>query len=155
MKNQNVKKLTAFILFATVFCWCAFTYLAPKPFFDCDEGQYTFYLYSQSSNAKIITVNGKSAKEQIKKLRGIKGQSVFLDYSLMGEQSSLNWASGQIASKNATLVFKEEGEWGKSEYYYSPLIANFCVINGNKVNLHMVTNERGISIGSPLLFGSY
>ncbi len=155
MKGQNMQKITVFILFACVFSWCAFGYLAPKPFFDCDKGQYTFYLYSQSSNAEIITVNAKKAKEQIKSLKDIKGQSIFLDYSLIDEQSCLNWASEQIASKNATLVFTEEGEWGKNEYYYSPLIASFCIINGNRINLHVAVNEKGISIGSPLLFGSY
>ena len=145
MKKQNLQKLATFILFATVFSWCAFSYLTPKPFFDCEQGAYTFYLYSKSSSAKIVTVNASNVKEQ----------SLFLDYSLISKEKSLTAINNQIKSKRATLAFTEEGEWGKSEYYYSPLISDFIVINGYKINLHVVISEKGASIGSPILFGSY
>ena len=155
MIKQNLQKLATFILFSTVFSWCAFSYLAPKPFFDCEQGAYTFYLYSKSSSAKIVTVNASNVKENLKGLTNVKGQSLFLDYSLISKEKSLTAINNQIKSKRATLAFTEEGEWGKSEYYYSPLISDFIVINGYKINLHVVISEKGASIGSPILFGSY
>ena len=150
-----IKKIALFFLFICVFSWIVLTYFYNKPLFRCDSGVYTFYLYSPSSNAEIITVDASQARECAKRLVNIRGEGLFLDFTSNGEERCMIVINEEIEDKKARLLFSECGEWGSCYYYYTPQIADFCVINGEKVNLHVVVGENSISIGSPIIFGSF
>jgi hypothetical protein len=149
------KKLSVFILFIFVCGYFSFSLFKPLLVFDCDSGLYTFYLYYSSSNAQMVTVDALNAKECVKGLQNVKGEGLCLDYQIHGKQNSLNIIYGEVESKKARLVFCEKGDWGECAYYYSDRIADFCIINGEKVNVHVVIGKNSASIGSPLLFGSF
>ena len=153
--KRAVKGLAVFILFACAFCYLGYSFLNPSPLFKCESGVYSFYLYSQSSNAQIVTVNAVEAGERAKGLQNIKGEGVFFDYQTNDRVYCLNIINNEIKGKKARLVFCETGDWGESYYYYTERISNFCIVNGERVNLHVVIGENSASIGSPLIFGSF
>ena len=56
---------------------------------------------------------------------------------------------------NAKIQLSEKGDFGSAEYYYSSKITNYVIINGKRVNLHVVKNKGGTTIGTPIIFGSF
>ncbi len=157
LKKQFDKKFqSALILF--LFC-CSLLFLcifkANNLFlFESQYGEWTFYLLSNSSNAKIVTYSYEE-RMTAQTLQRIVGQSVFFDYSHIDEGECLQTVESQIEKYGARLIFKEEGEWGVSEYYYSPKLFNFVIIEGKKVNFHVAKNDTGITVGYPLIFSGY
>ncbi len=157
LKKQFDKKfqsaLLLFLFCCTLLFLCIFK--ASNLFlFESEKGERTFYLLSNSSNAKIVSF---SDEERIKAqtLQNIKGQSVFFDYSYIDERECLQTVEREIEKYGARLIFKEEGAWGVNEYYYSPKLFNFVIIEGKKVNFHVAKNDKGITVGYPLIFSGY
>lgn len=44
---------------------------------------------------------------------------------------------------------------GSCEYGYSPLIKNYLVINGKKINVQIVYKDGYVVVGTPVILGSY
>ncbi|MBQ3572425.1 MAG: hypothetical protein IJA15_06330 [Clostridia bacterium] len=124
-----------------------------KPLFDCDYGVYTYYKYSKSSSCQIYTGAVSSIKKPF--CLAVQGQSLFLDFSLYGKSFCVREVEKSVSEKKGFFVFEESGEWGVSRYYYSKQIPFYCVVNNNRVNLQVSVSKNGITIGSPLIFGSY
>ena len=111
------------------------------------EGAHTFYFYSKSSSAKMITLSYEQTKDFIYFKNQLKGESVvFYDCKK---------AKDLLAELNAKLVFKEKGEDFDCEYYYSPQISNAIYLNGKRINLHFCYSKDRVVVGSPLVFGSF
>lgn len=141
------------------FCLClsfiCFEYLKESATFNSAVGNYTFYLNTPSSNAKIVTVSAKNANERAKRLGKIEGQSLYIDFLDLSKSDCKQFINEQIKSKKARFCFSESGDWGQSYYYFSPQISDYIIINETKVNVHVVVCDKGVSIGSPLIFGSF
>ena len=162
MENNGVKAFKTQTLKSTAFlaCFCLFLiflccfYCSKNVLFASESGKYTFYLYSRSSNSKIVSVDASVAKQTRLQLKSVKGQSLRLDREKNNGENLL-FINRQLKSKRAKLILCESGEWGESSYYFSPLIANWVVIGGKKVNLQVVNTADSIIIGSPIIFGSF
>lgn len=118
------------------------------PLFEAEGGTYTFYLYSSSSNAKIISVSAVEARATFEKITDVCGESLFIP-------GKAPFAAEQIKRLKARLLFTENVDGIFSEYYYSNKIPRYKSINGYKVNLHVAYSASGTTIGSPIIFGSY
>ena len=62
-----------------------------------------------------------------------------------------------LKSLRAKEVFKESGEYFDNVYYFSPLISDYVIVNGQKVNLHVAFgSENGqAKVATPINFGGY
>ncbi len=125
----------------------AFSLVGEKSLIFNVEGDYTFYLESSSSNAKIITVDYNSAKEIKKSLKNVCGESVTTTLKEDIEK--------EIDRLKAELIFSEKVDNIIINYYYSDKISAYKTINGRKINVQTAINDDIITIGSPIIFGSF
>ncbi len=125
----------------------AFSLVGDKSLIFNVEGDYTFYLNSASSNAQIITVPFDDAKEMKKNLKNVCGESV--------TTTRMSEIEKEIQRLNAQLLFSEKVDNIIINYYYSDKISAYKTVNGYKINLQTAINDNVITIGSPLIFGSF
>ena len=111
------------------------------------EQNHVFYLYSKSSNAKIITLDEEKASSFFYFKNTLKGESV----EFSNKESVFNLLSDYKAKK----IFYEIGEDFSCEYYYSEKINDYIILKGQKINLHVCYGKHSITVGSPLVFGSF
>ena len=116
-------------------------------------GTRTYYLYSSSSNAKIITTDIRNSTANLP-LFAIKGESVFLN-----ERNSKGiideFINNFLNNYEAKIQLLERGDLVNSEYYYSNKIAKHVIINGCRVNVHIAKSDYGVTIGVPIIYGSF
>jgi len=62
---------------------------------------------------------------------------------------------GLIVEASARVVKKYYIDGGRMIYAFSPLISNFVVLHGMRVNMMIFARERVVSVGVPVLFGSF
>lgn len=60
-----------------------------------------------------------------------------------------------IDNLDATVLFTETVDGIKIFYAYSPRLSYPVTVKDNKINLMVAVSERGVSAGTPLLYGSY
>ncbi len=102
------------------------------------------YLYSSSSNAVIKTVEVK----EFAFISNVKGECVKLkakDFDLE------NFLSGY----GAQVVLTESFDGGKSFYAYSPKIRYRETVCGKRVNLQVAIRGQTVTVGSPIIYGSF
>ena len=124
---------------------------------------YELYLYQKSSGCEILSFNtGEKERIRIEKFkfgRAVKGERLFIpaaEFSSDGLNEEETQIVGRIIENlNAEKVFCESGEKFYCEYYYSPSVKSFSIINGKKVNVHISYTNAGVSFSSPMAFGSY
>ena len=150
-KQGGVMQAKGFFIFIFSTLLAVFTLLRQTPVFNCDKGEHYLYLYSKSSNAKVVDVRGDSGAKKLLNTFTVRGESVYLRL----DQGANDYAKELIKTKKAILVFCEEVQGITCEYYYSPQIFNYVIIKGKRVNLHLVKTNKGIKIGSPLVFDSF
>lgn len=116
---------------------------ANQPVFKNYSQQTVVYSFNNSSNAKIDDCNNYVVPFKFFKV----GESCVVDKNFNVSQF--------ISQFNASVVMKEQTVFGNSIYLYSPKI-NYCKsINGKKINLQIFTDGQKITIGTPIIYGSY
>ncbi len=102
----------------------------------------------KTGNGYIIISSLRNSENVLSENRNIIGQSlsfegnteIYLEY-----KNRLN-----------LVVVKEESVLEiKTLYGYTPKIKNFILIDGQKVNIQMALNKNIISVGTPIILGSY
>ncbi len=105
------------------------------------HGQKTYYLYSQSSQAKITQTKP------------------FLNLNLVGESSVVSASEFNLESfikdYNAKILFVEEVDEITIYYCYSPKIKRQKVVKNQAVNLQIAVRESVVTLGSPIIYGSF
>ena len=99
-----------------------------------NDGDRYAYLYSASSQCKIVKI--ADGTTPIFLLKDLKGESARIEKT---ELTPL------LKSLGAKKTFTEQGENFYCEYYYTPRIRRFIVLNEKRVNLH-VTYYLGVEI---------
>ena len=153
-KNKSflsITLLTVFIFFCTLYLNSQTNKLLNE---NCSfqDGTHTYYLYSSSSNAKIINYDINDSVNLNSFC--IKVESLFLSFQ-NGESAVNEYIALLLKEYNAKSQGIESGNFGRGEYYYSNKIPSFVIIGGKRVNVHVVKNTSGITIGTPLIFGSF
>lgn len=156
------KKLFA-LYFIMVFMVVGFLVVPnKKPIFvdwldDKKLATYTFYTLDKTDTSLSSVKNGNTfvvsckinqASSVKQKLGKILGESVHFN----GDKSAgLNIISGlnctNISTENIDNIF--------ILYAYSPQVENYVYINSKKVNIQLAVNNGVVTIGSPVIIGSY
>ena len=106
-----------------------------------------YYLYSQSSQAKIV--ESVSLAESF----FITGEkSVFCFDS---EEEAGRYALNLLGGDEVTTVFEEEWDGVRSVYAYSARRGGGILLSGKRVNLHVVWKGTRVCVGTPIVFGGY
>lgn len=154
LKPNNLKVLYCVAIVISVFyLLCSSTFF--KPTFIGANGNYTLHFNTPSSSASFKVFSCGEIASYKDFAFNVKGESLFLDFVNCEKQESLKFVNKQIKQKRARLVFEEVGEWGICEYYYSPLIKNYVIIKNKKVNLQIAYSLTSVTLGSPMIFGSF
>jgi hypothetical protein len=137
-----LKKCLAFILaIITIF---AFNFLNNKPLFKKYADEFIVYVGEGGSLGKIIKVDYFGFLMQGR----INGESCcFIDADF-----NLN---DFFAEYNAKIVQVESTEDQVSYYAFSPQVKYSQRLFGKKVNLHVSVKKDRITVGSPLIYGSF
>ena len=154
LKPNNLKILSCVAIAISVFyllCSSAFF----KPTFSGANGSYTLHFNSPSSSASFKVFACGEIEGYKDFAFNVKGESLFLDFKKNEKKQSLRFVNEQIKRKRAHFVFEEVGEWGVCEYYYSPFIKNYVIIKNKKVNLQIAYSLTSVTLGSPMIFGSF
>lgn len=136
------KKLCAIFLAFFVLSW-AFT-VNDKPVFGAYAERFELYLLDNSSSAYIVSVS----KDEYSAYKKIMGESCKVDKQNFS-------ISDFLFDMGATLIFVEENEFGTSYFGFSPKIKYKKSTSGGTINLHVFIGESEVSIGSPVIFGSF
>jgi len=132
------------LVFSAVILLLGLTLSYSAPLFLKKGKKVEVYMGSSSSLAQIEKVDLFS----FVLLKGVKGESVELDYSEFNLKKLLK-------EFRATLKFTERTEGGVSYYAYSPKIPYEKIINGKTINLHVFVSSARVKVGAPIIFGSF
>jgi len=124
---------------------------ASSPLFLSEGGQYSFYIYSKSSSASVVTVSANVAEKTAKGLNCVRGESIFFSDAEQGRKYALQ----QIEKYGAVKIACERVGEIVCDYYYSPQISNYVFIGLKRVNLHVISSPNGITLASPLAFDGF
>ena len=70
--------------------------------------------------------------------------------------TNYNYVNKIVDYYNAKLTFETTLEgYASSYYYYSSSLPNTVIINGKKVNVHIVITNDSITVGYPLVYYAY
>ena len=137
-----LKKLTYII--AIIFTLILVGYQNAKPLFSSYQDNFEVYIGSSSSTAKIITV-GKTDYPFMKR---IKGESVKI--------CANGFDAYQVFEDyNAQIIFIETVGDTVCYYGYSKDIKYLEVIGGRKINLQVAITGNSVTVGSPIIYGSF
>ena len=103
----------------------------------------------------IYTVDGSSLAEQVSCdtpfypfMARVKGESCKIEKSGFDVEEFFK-------SYNAEIMFSESVDGVTSYYGYSKDIKFLKKIGGKAVNLHVAVAENSVTVGSPIIFGSF
>ena len=105
-------------------------------------GKKSYYVYNRSSGAQITT------------------QKPFLAVNVVGETVVLSASEFNVQKllleKKANVLFEEKlGEELTIYYCYSPKIKRQKTVKGERVNMQIAIRGAVVTIGSPVIYGSY
>lgn len=111
--------------------------------------------YELGDDYLIYTVDGSSLAEQVlcdtpfyPLMARVKGESCKI------EKSGFN-VEEFFKSYNTEILFSESVDGVTSYYGYSKEIKFLAKIGGKAVNLHVAVAENSVTVGSPIIFGSF
>lgn len=116
--------------------------------FDGKQGRYTFYTESKSSCAVITETDSIDALRIKEKLKNVTGESLKFT-------NDFKYLDDILKRYQAVNLFEERLQNKTCLYFYSPKINSCVIINGKKVNLHVVYDDEHTVVGTPLIFGSF
>lgn len=110
------------------------------------EGKRAFYLYSASSQAKIVE------NLRFEHLFSIKGESVRFAVTKYERETV---AENVLKKYGAQLVFVEQT--GETVCYYgiTPRFGQGVLVNGKSVNVHVAVSQTECIVGYPIIFGGF
>ena len=129
------------VLFAIVLI-IGITFLsAAQPIFKGYAEEFTYYYNSYSSKSQSEKVRGLTLK------RGKCGESFVADKGFDVEKL--------VSDFRAEAVRVEKAGEVTSLYYYTDKIPYFKTIGGKKINLHVAIDNDTVTVGTPIIFGSF
>lgn len=131
-------------MFCVIVCLGFFWSQNSKPLFYDFSDEFEIYLVSSSSTAVMV----KTDCVDYGFYTDIKGESCRVNVD--------NVTVEDILKKfDARVVFTETTEECVNYYAYSDNIKYRKTLNGKIINLHVSLSDSSITIGSPMIFGSF
>ncbi|MBR2024161.1 MAG: YwmB family TATA-box binding protein [Clostridia bacterium] len=110
------------------------------------EGKRAFYLYSASSQAKIVE------NLRFEHLFSVRGESVRFAVT-KAERETV--AENVLQKYGAELVFTEETDGVVCYYGITERFGQSVMVNGKPVNLHVAVSQTECVVGYPIIFGGF
>jgi hypothetical protein len=132
-----------FIVIISVFLISFISIFNEKPIFSSFADSYEVYIASASSNAKIVNTTRVSypfIRSKVGESCKIKNEFNLTDF---------------LSEMDAKVIFTEQTEEGVSYYAYSKDIRYEKKIKDQVVNLQVHIGSAGVTVGSPIIFGSF
>ncbi len=121
------------------------TFLINKtPIFSAYASDFELYLNSPTSNAHIVRANSFSYPLY----KNVYGESFKISSSEFDIEKFFKDFS-------ATVILTEKIEHGISYYAYSNEIKYRTMLFNKSVNLHVFVSENSVTVGAPLILGSF
>ncbi len=140
-----MQKIYAFIIIISSMMLIVFgAIINSSTYFDEYSGVYEVYLSSNSSKAKIVSVDKRKASSIVCKT----GEAIFIENSELDAYEIFD-------DFQAKLIFVEKTDEGISYYGYSQEIKFQKRINGKDINIQVFQGNKGIKIGLPIIYGSF
>lgn len=138
---MRFQKLGLMLACACFFCVCTFVRSLQISAFQGFQGERTFYLHSESSQAQVKRTLSLSD------YGNIKGESITLNEKI--ELKSV------LEKYDAYIIMEETCGETTSYYCYSPRLYNSVTLGGNAVNLHIAVGAETTTLGTPIIFGGF
>ena len=130
------------------------TYRTPK-LYD-GKSTYRIYTYSQTyfkdsicdvlSGENVVTIKDTDLSTAMTKI----GNYNSYETSFVGDEDA---AREQIYRLNATIIKTEKGDTGITFYCFSNRFQNHILLDGERVNLHVIVRNDTVTIASPVIRG--
>lgn len=114
-----------------------------KPIFKDYANNYEIYVESPSSNAKIIS----TTKNEYPFIKNKFGESCKIKNPFCLQNF--------LEDMKAEIVFTEQTEEGISYYAYSNAIRYKREVCKKTINLQIFIGQSGVTVGSPIIYGSF
>jgi len=128
----------------TAFIFAVGAWFNVKPVFHAYSNEFQVCVNSPSSSGKIITVSKAEYPFSV----GVKGESFQVKIKDFNLEKTLNDFSAKV-------LFTESIEDGVSYYAYSPKIRYKKQIKNKTVNMQIHFAKTTVTVGSPIIFGSF
>lgn len=157
VNNKNMKRIGLLLAVLSIFSFCSLdNSTATKLFSYFENGEVCFYCSSAETEIKntiiqangngfIVATNIKNAIQVNKELTNCNGFSIKIDKN----------ENIDLILKNIEIVKKETISNIKIVYGYTCGLTFCAFIDGKKVNIQIAENNEFITIGSPIILGSY
>ncbi len=99
---------------------------------------------SHGSNGQILSVN----ETDLRFLTAIKGESFKVSKNSFDLDVFLSEFNGKV-------LIVERIESGTSYYGYSPKIKYRKIMNGMTINFHVFVGDKTVTVGAPVIYGSF
>ncbi len=132
------------VIFAACFLILALYFYLNTPIFKDYANTYEVYLESYSSSEDIVKV----AYNNFSGLPRIKG------LSFKAERNNFSIAEF-LEDFGAEIKFTESVKEGTSYYCYSGKIKYREMVKGKIINLHVFIGSEQVTVGAPLIYGSF
>ena len=109
------------------------------------EGERVFYLDSASSQGLL------KDKVSLSDFPRLRGESVRL--TKQGDEEEM--VRFVVGKYNAEVLFLEKVEGVTSYYCYTDEWADYVLIEGKRVNLHVAVSPSQCVVGAPIIFGGF
>lgn len=136
------KKILCLLMVAMVFC--SIGVINSKPVFLGKAERFELYVGSNSSTAEIVCVDASDYSF----IKDVKGESFKTSDKNFNVESFFD-------EYKADLVFVEEVNGVRSYYGYSTKIRYGKIINGKRINVHVAIAQNEITVGTPIIYGSF
>lgn len=133
----------AIVLLVALFSLCFFGLKNAIPIFTNYADNFEVYTESACSNAVIVSTSKQAYPFILNKY----GESC----KIQGEFDLQSF----LADMGAKAVFIEKTESGESYYAYSSDIRYAKTVKNKRVNLQIHIGDCGVTVGSPIIFGSF
>lgn len=104
--------------------------------------------FIENGNGKIVIADSNTYKDILKSASGIDG----ISFSFVGGQSDIDDLQNTLKLK---IVYTETVDDIVCIYGYSSLVKGSVNLDGKKINVQIAKSNDTISVGSPLILGSY
>lgn len=104
--------------------------------------------YIDNCGLKFFTVKADEGKNLLKNATDVRGITITF-------QGDKNDVDDYLKKLNAKEVYREKVQNVLIVYGYSDSIKRFVVVNDNKVNVEIAFDNKKVTVGSPIILGSY
>lgn len=136
------KKIMVFLMCITVLS-CTF-FINKTPIFNAYASNFELYLNSPTSNAQFVRADALSYPFY----KNVYGEG----FKISSRDFNLERF---LKDFSATVILVEEIEHGISYYAYSNQIKYRTILFNRPINLHVFVSETSVTVGSPLILGSF